>query len=118
DKVSAINKFVEKRIWIVALIALLIIAGVMIWLRKDKASSQKQSRPLLDTANITKRNHIVEASAINQLNPLTETEKCLYSDDCIAFYKLLNSELKNYLGQKFSIHPQDITDKSLALAMD
>ena len=61
---------------------------------------------------------VIAASALNQQNPLQQTEACLYREDCREFYELLNKEMKIYLSQKFSIYVSDINAKKITQVMD
>lgn len=55
---------------------------------------------------------------INQKNPLEETEICLAKGDCNNFYRVLNTELRNFLGKKFNISPALIGKDNLEIMLD
>ena len=116
EKVSGINKIFNNRWWIIEFIAAVMIIGLIIWMRKNK------STPVTKDVEVVKEeiklNDIIETSAINQQNPLIKTEECLYQDDCSGFYSLLNTELKKYLANKFSIDPSEVNTKNIAAVMD
>lgn len=51
-------------------------------------------------------------------NPLTKTEECIQRKNCEEFYVVLNSEIKSFLAEKFSLPKEMITAKNLMIAMD
>ena len=119
ETVSGINKIFNNRWWIIEFLAAVLVIGLIIWLRKEKRSTEKQ-QPVLEVKHEedVKLSSIIEASTINQQNPLIKTEECLYRDNCNDFYSLLNTELKNYLAHKFLLHPSEINTKNIATIMD
>ena len=61
---------------------------------------------------------VLETSAFNQKNPLEESERCLYGEDCVEFYAILNKEMKAFIARKFSLAPRDMNLKNLANTLD
>ena len=119
EKTSGINKIFNNRWWIIEFIAVVMMIGLIIWVRKDKRSATKviEAEEVNNEVN-AKLNTIIEASTINQQNPLLKTEECLYRDNCTGFYSLLNTELKNYLATRFSVETAQINTKNIAAIMD
>ena len=118
-EISGINKIFNNRWWIIEFLAVVMVIGLIIWVRKDK----KTSKEMITVEEVNKEdneklNMIVEASAINQKNPLVKTEECLYLDNCTQFYSLLNTELKNYLSNRLGVDPAEINTKNIAAVMD
>ncbi len=119
ETVSGINKIFNNRWWIIEFIAVVMMIGLIIWLRKDKRSvTSTNIVAAINEEEVSKLNTIIEVSAINQQNPLEKTEECLYRDNCTGFYSLLNTELKNYLANKLSVDPAEINTKNIAAIMD
>ena len=119
ETVSGINKIFNNRWWIIEFIAVVMMMGLIIWVRKDKRSVTATNKvEEINEEEVAKLNTIIEASAINQQNPLEKTEECLYRDHCTGFYSLLNTELKNYLANKFSVDQAEINTKNIAAIMD
>ncbi len=116
--ISFINKIFSHRWWVIIFIGVVILTGLIIWLMREKKAVAVNSLSQIPTKRDEELNHLIELSALNQQNPLTETEKCLYRDDCAEFYALLNTELKNYLSQKFSIDPNAINSGTVTGVMD
>jgi len=120
QEVSGINKIFSNRWWIIEFIAIVMVIGLIIWIRKDKKAVEelKKQEAAAKKAEQEKISNIIEVSLINQQNPLTKTDECLYSDDCIEFYTILNTELKNYLGNKFSVNAAEINTRNIVAIMD
>lgn len=121
ESVSGINKIFNNRWWIIEFIAIVITAGLIFWVRWDKRSKGKINKveeSAVDTAEKEKLDAIIETSAMNQQNPFEKTAVCLYQDNCIDFYTILNTELKTYLSGKFSVNLAEINTKNIAAVMD
>ena len=118
ETVSGINKIFNNRWWIIEFLAVVMVVGLIIWLRKEKKSATEVNVTEQVKEEEVKLNTIAETSAINQQNPLLKTEECLYQDNCTDFYSLLNTELKTYLANKFLSDPAEINTKNIAVIMD
>ena len=118
NQVTGINRIFNNRWWIVVFIGIAMLIGLLIWIKKDKADHEKNKKSLVKNEDEIKLNSIIEASAINQRNPLLKAEACLFRDNCTDFYSLLNTELKNFLAQKFMVDPVEINTRSIATIMD
>jgi len=112
----------ENRGWVVAVIGFLIALGLFLWVKNDKKQQSKITTP----SAVEEEKMVAEdastafanlAAAAPQ-NPLTHSEECLQSEDCRAFYKLLNQEFKTFLAAKFSINAQELTAKNVSSKMD
>ncbi len=117
EKLSPLNKLFGNRPLVVTLVAAFIIGGLIFWLRKEQ---KKEEAAQLETKR-AQEEELIKASALaaaKPQNPLERSEECLYREDCLEFYVLLNKELKNFFAKKFSIHPQDISVKKISQAMD
>ncbi len=120
DETTFMNNIFNHRRLLVSFIACVILIGLIIWLKRDNKkmkidAMEAEKKMNTEDEQIT---HLVEVSAINQQNPLSESEKCLYRDDCPEFYAILNKELKDYLAHKFLVNSPDINSKKLSAAMD
>lgn len=111
----AFKKIFYERGWLVAIIAFLFIGGLFLYLRNEKTSQTKKNALDRDRKDMV---GIIESSAINQTNPLTESEKCLGDDDCGQFYSVLLTEIKQFLIQKLDVKPEDFNSKRIAEKMD
>ncbi|CAN5730594.1 BatD family protein [soil metagenome] len=116
--VTGINRIFNNRWWIIVFLAIVMLSGMLIWVRNERRVAEKHTIPVLLNEEQLKLNSIIETSAINQQNPLEKTEACLFRDDCISFYSLLNVELKSYLSKKFAVEPININTGTVAAIMD
>ena len=118
EPVTGINKIFNNRWWIIVFIGILVLAGLLIWVKKDKAASKINKEPVVKDEEELKLDRIIETAAINQRNPLEKTTECLYRANCTGFYSLLNTELKSFLANKFSVAAIDINTIGIAAVMD
>ena len=118
EPVTGINKIFNNRWWIIVFIGILVLAGLLIWVKKDKAASKINKEPVVKDEEELKLDRIIETAAINQRNPLEKTTECLYRANCTGFYSLLNTELKSFLANKFSVAAIDINTRGIAAVMD
>ncbi len=112
----------ENRGWVVAVIGLLIALGLFLWVRSDKRQQAKMVGTTAvagDTiAEPDPGTDFASLAAEAPQNPLSLSEECLQSDDCRAFYTLLNQEFKTFLTSKFAITTQELTSKNVSSRMD
>jgi hypothetical protein len=91
----------------------LIIAGLIFWMTKEKK---------VVTGNKIKKNITGElekkSNYYDQQNPLTKTEDCLFRNECISFYNIINDEMKTFLARRFNMSLEDLNSKRLAIVMD
>jgi hypothetical protein len=118
---SFVNRIFYHRWWIIVFIAVLVFSGLIIWLLKERSHNRKlatikQVQEVKDEDLLI--NKKLEVSAINQQNVFAETEKCLFKDDCVGFYGLLNAELKKYLSTKLAVDLPSINSNSISTLMD
>ncbi len=118
-KPSFLNSIFSHRLWIVAFIGSVMLAVLWIWIISNRNKNKKVLHPTVQTEDeLTIENEFIETVASNQQNVFSSSEKCLYQDDCFTFYSLLNTELKSYLGKKFSIDANSINSNSIIAVMD
>lgn len=115
---SFINRIFYHRWWIIVFIAALMVTGLVIWLLRERKQKDKMVPVPATLKTEEEINTIIEESAFNQQNVFSETEKCLYQDDCFGFYTLLNTELKTYLSNKFSLDHNAINAHSIITILD
>ena len=117
EEPSFINRFIYHRWWIIIIVGLLIIGGLITWLIKERLPAAVNASGQ-QTADAGVIEQVIESSAINQQNVFSGTEKCMSQDDCIGFYNVLNTELKQFLAQKFLIDVNHINSNSITRVMD
>jgi hypothetical protein len=111
-------KFFSNRLRVVSVVAVLIIMGLIIWLKRD---TKKEKQLALDNPvglEISTADEPVEEILLAQQNPLALAEECLQREDVKQFYTQLNLGLKNYLSQKFSISAEELNRKNITEQLD
>ncbi|MEJ7626634.1 MAG: BatD family protein [Ferruginibacter sp.] len=111
------RKNTDPRKWFLFVIGFLVIAGLIIYIFKEKNKDISTNTLSEKEVTVTKE-EMVQTSSYNQQNPLPLSEKCLHDPECIEFYSLLMSEIKNDLSSKFNVSPEEINKKTLAEKMD
>lgn len=112
-----LTRFFNNRLRVVSLVAMLIIIGLIVWLKRDT----KKEKKLAETKAAEEAVQTVlpvEELLTEQQNPLTLSEECLQRDDCNSFYKQLNLELKNYLAKKLALPAEELTRKNITERLD
>ncbi len=108
-----------NRLWLVAIIGLLIALGIFFWMKQDaKKQAIAVPTPAPDALEPPENLFLQESVSLISKNPLALAENCLHSEDCIDFYSLLNHDVKNYLATKFSLNLQDLNAKRISSVMD
>lgn len=116
---SISKKIFSHREWIIGVIALLIVSGLYFWTRSDnKTKIKKQLKE--EARKETEESEKVQLQVVAEKpqNPLHKTEECLNSTDCTQFYTLLNTELKEWLAERFSPDLQVVNAKKITAAFD
>lgn len=120
-EISFSEKMFTNRHWIIAVLALLLMMGLVVWQRLDAKNKRKQlilnakkSIAEAERAKVEK----LETIANTPQNPLAKTEACLYSPDCTQFYTLINTEIKSWLASRLLLPVQDITLKKIITGID
>jgi len=111
-------RFFKNRWRVVSLIAVLIICGLIFWLKKE----DKKEKRVKAAAAIQKENTVddepVEEIMLAQQNPLLLAESILQTGDGRAFYTELNQAFKNYLSKKLSIPAEELNKKNISEQLD
>lgn len=117
---SLLNSSFNYRWWIIGLVSLSIFTLLFLWLKKESKIAEKKSNASTLAAKTENENvqAVLDKSELNQKNPLEGTERCLYQEDCVEFYRILNTEMKLFLAQKFGRHGQEFNFKFLLNALD
>ncbi len=111
-------RFFNNRLRVVSLVAVLIIIGLILWLKRDtkKEKQQLTSAAVEEVANSNAMP--VENMVQAQQNPLAAAAESLYRQDAKLFYMHLNAGLKNYLSQKLVLPAEEINRKNIAEQLD
>jgi len=113
-----LTRFFSNRLRVVSLVAVLIIIGLIVWLKRDTKKEKQSAAEALAEEKIKEAENPVEEILPEQQNPLALTEECLHREDAKLFYTYLNQELKNYLAKKLSLTAEDLNRKNIAEKLD
>jgi BatD DUF11 like domain len=115
---SLLNKFIGNRRWVISLVTVLILCGLIFWLKKDKKKekviAEKNSR--VEAEKITEQQKIITVEEDNK-NYLARAGELLQGSSA-SFYSELNYGLKKYLSKKLQLPIETITKKSIAEQLD
>ncbi|MGB5007049.1 MAG: BatD family protein [Ferruginibacter sp.] len=109
-------QFFSNRLRVVSLVAVLIIIGLIVWLKRDT----KQEKKIIAESAIpdTAVEDPVEDILMAQENPLAAAEACLHGENSTLFYTELNLGLKLYLSGKLSIPAESLNRKNITEKLD
>jgi hypothetical protein len=113
-----LTRFFNNRLRVVSLIAVLIIIGLIIWLKRDTKREKQLADPVNEEAVKEQEPSPAVALPPVQPNPLLLAEACLYRDETKLFYTHLNQGIKNFLAQKLALQPEAINRKNIAEQLD
>lgn len=111
-----LNKFFSNRRWVISLVAVLIIFGLMLWLKQDKKREEKITAAT--AAQEEKSEEVIpEIQEVKPINYLEKAGDLLYGSSAV-FYAELNSGLKLYLSHKLHLPIETINKKNIAEQLD
>jgi hypothetical protein len=115
---NLLTKFFNNRLRVVSLVAVLIIIGLIVWLKRDT----KKEKHLTDVAQAEEKIKKNEIPAVEilpaQQNPLALAEECLHREDAKLFYTHLNQGLKNFLAKKLALPAENLNRKNITEQLD
>ncbi len=117
---SMLTRFFNNRWRVVSAVALLILCGLIFWLRRE-IKKDKPKLPAL-SPDTQKTETEVDAFAAMHLNipenPLEEASGYLHKNDGTAFYPALNKALRDYLSHILHILPEELNKKTISEKLD
>ena len=111
-------RFFSNRLRVVSVIAVLILLGLIFWLKRDSKKEKRSADELLQKQELIDAEKPVEEIIQAQQNPLALAEECLQRQDANLFYTHLNLGLKNYLSKKFAIPAEELNRKNIVEQLD
>ena len=115
---SFLNSFFNNRLRVVSVVAVLIILGLLFWLKFENRNNKK-SIPVHITEDEEKINAWPDERQLQRpQNPLAAVEEYLQKNDGQRFYTTLNQSLKQFLTDRFSIKPEELNKKTISEQMD
>lgn len=118
SKDNILVKFFKNRLRVVSLFAVLIVIGLIVWLKRDTKKEKQLATDAIADEKIKEAKKQVEAILPEQQNPLALSEECLHHEDARQFYNILNQELKTYLANKLALGAEDLNKKNIAEQLD
>ncbi len=116
-KANFLVRFFDNRLRVVSLFAVLIIIGLIVWLKRDTKKEKQLAEAAIMKKEKVDSEKPVEEIIQAQENPLALTERCMLREDD-NFYSQLNLELKHYLSKKLSISTEVLNRKNIAEQLD
>ncbi len=116
EQTSVINKLNQNRWWVILSLVGIVAIGLFVWLRNARTNPAPEP-----VRNADEEIAIETAAATTikkQLNPLEQTELCLYKDDCKTFFEILSKELRVFLASKFEMNIADVNAGNMQTALD
>ena len=95
-------------------VALLIIIGLLLWLRADK---RRQQETMLAAA-LKKQVDETAYEEMIPINPLEQSEIMLLRNDARRFYETIDKELHVFLANKLKLPVETISKKAIAEGLD
>jgi hypothetical protein len=117
ENAGLLNKFFSNRRWVISLVAILIICGLIVWLKRDKKREEKITAAAAAKEEEKSEEVIPEIQEIKPINYLEKAGDLLYGDSA-AFYTELNSGLKLYLSHKLHLAIETINKKNITEQLD
>jgi hypothetical protein len=113
-----LNKFISNRRWVISTVAVLIICGLLLWLKRDK-KKEAVIKEAQAKAEIIKaeQQQAIDAKIVEERNWLEKAASLLH-DDSNIFYKELNVALKSYLAKKLQLPVETINRKNIIEQLD
>ncbi len=111
-------RFFSNRLRVVSVIAVIILLGLIFWLKKDSKKEKQSAEEALLKQEMIDAEKPVEEIIQAQQNPLALAEECLQRQDTNLFYTHLNLGLKNYLSKKFDIPAEELNRKNIVEKLD
>lgn len=115
---SGLSRFFKNRWRVVSLIAVLIICGLIFWLKKEDRKEKLAKAAAVELKENSIDDKPTEEIMLAQQNPLLLTESILQMGDGKAFYTELNQAFKNYLSKKLSIPTEELNKKNISEQLD
>ena len=113
-----LTRFFNNRLRVVSLVAMLIIIGLIVWLKRDTKKEKQAIAEIQAGEGISENEKPAEEVLAAPQNPLMVTAECLHHNDAGLFYRQLNIDLKNFLAKKLQLPAEDLNRKNIAEQLD
>jgi len=113
-----LTKFFSNRLRVVSVFTVLIILGLIIWLKRDSKREKQVKEEMAVKQEIIEDEKPAEEILLAQEKPLILAEECLQREDSKLFYNQLNLDLKKYLSKKLAIPTEELSRKNINEQLD
>jgi hypothetical protein len=117
-KESFLNQFFSNRWRVVSMVAVIIICGLIFWLKKERKKDKVLIAAMLEEEKNATTDGSLSGILLKQQDPLSSATASLNANDSARFYPLLNQSLKQFLADKFGIPLEELNKKSISEKMD
>ena len=105
--------------WLIVIpIAVLLLAGLFIWLQKDNKNKPQANTAAKTEPELTPAPETANEPAAIPVSPLAKTEEKMISHDNTGFYNVLNNEIRMLLAEKLGVPVATINKKTIAEQAD
>lgn len=113
---SYLVSFFKNRLRVVSLVAVLIVCGLIFWLKKDTRNEKQLElvKKVEELETAEQGDAVIQA----QQHPFTRSEEELNKEEGKLFYITLNEELKQYLSRKLSLPAEELNKRSITNILD
>lgn len=115
---NALTRFFSNRLRVVSLVAMLIVIGLIVWLKRDTKKEKEKAADVQAAEVIAENEDVAEAELPVNENPLQQAWESLHQNDAGMFYRNLNKELKEYLSKKLKLPTEELNKKNIAEQLD
>jgi hypothetical protein len=112
---SPLNKFFNNRRWVISAVIILIVLGILIWLKSDKHKEEKKEA--INNAKVTEEMAAAEITEPPVKNYL-ERAALLAETGGTVFYHELNFALKDFLADKLNMPAATLNKKIITEELD
>jgi len=112
---SWLNRFFRSRIRVVSAVAILIVLGLIIWLKRDRKKEKAVNAELETVLNELPQKATPEEE---MTDPLLWSSSRMEKEDGTGFFVALNQDLKHYLATKFALPAEEISRKAISEQLD
>ena len=113
---SLLNSFFSNRLRVVSVVAMIIICGLIFWLKKERKKEAAVVATAMEKEKNAPAEEFLPEIISNQENPLAAA--ALSMNDGSSFYGALNQSLKEYISRKLGIPMEELNKKNISEKMD
>ncbi|MGG9961878.1 BatD family protein [Ferruginibacter sp. SUN106] len=113
-----LNKFISNRRWVISTVAVLIICGLLFWVKRDTKKEAVMAEEKAKADAVKAEEQKIAASLIVEEKNWLEKANELLTADSTAFYIELNFALKSYLSKKLQLPVETINKKNINEELD